>query len=179
MLTVRIERKKLFCRKTDCIFHAVLFVVQQIKLVLPNFLQVLRRQCIINFWNSSKTMNSYLADNANCSPLDLWTKQHHHLLTLFPQIQSQFGTNFIHDIKMELYCYYPRIANLQANLCLYESLLSIKLYWIIFPRFIQFVFKWVDRLGMYDFFWDHIPGFDRSEVEKKCLQSCHAIFGCF
>ena len=38
-------------------------------------------------------------------------------------------------------------------------------------RFIQFVFKWVDRLGMYDFFWELIPGFDRSEVDKFCLDS--------
>ena len=36
--------------------------------------------------------------------------------------------------------YYSRITNSQADLCLYESLLLIKLYWQIFPRFIQFVF---------------------------------------
>ena len=34
--------------------------------------------------------------------------------------------------------YYSRITNLQAYLCLYESLLLIKLYWQILPRFIQF-----------------------------------------
>ena len=34
--------------------------------------------------------------------------------------------------------YYSRITNSQAYLCLYESLLLIKLYWQILPRFIQF-----------------------------------------
>ena len=29
---------------------------------------------------------------------------------------------------------------------------------------------------MYDFFWELIPGFDRSEVENICLESSHAIF---
>ena len=32
---------------------------------------------------------------------------------------------------------------------------------------------------MYDFFWELFPGFDRSEVEKICLESSHTIFGCF
>ena len=32
---------------------------------------------------------------------------------------------------------------------------------------------------MYGFFWEFIPGFDLSEVEKICLESSHAIFGCF
>ena len=31
---------------------------------------------------------------------------------------------------------------------------------------------------MYDLFWEPIPGFDRSEVEKHCLESSHVIFGC-
>ena len=39
------------------------------------------------------------------------------------------------------YYYYSKITNLQANLCLYESLLLIKIYWQILPRFIQFVYK--------------------------------------
>ena len=72
-----------------------------------------------------------------------------------------------------------RITNSQANLCFYKSLRLIKLYWQIFPRFIQFIFKWVDKLDMYDFLWELIPGFDCLEVEKIFLESSHAIFGCF
>ena len=71
------------------------------------------------------------------------------------------------------------IQELQIRKQIYESLLLIKLYWQIVPRFIQFVFKWVDRLGMYNFFWELIPSFDHSEVENICLESSHGISGCF
>ena len=80
---------------------------------------------------------------------------------------------------IDYYYYYSRITNSQANLCLFESLLLIKRYWQMLPRFIKFVFKWVDKLGKYDFFWEPISGFDRSEVEKICMESSHAVFGCF
>ena len=32
---------------------------------------------------------------------------------------------------------------------------------------------------MYDLFWELIPDFDRSKVEKICLESSRAIFVCF
>ena len=47
-----------------------------------------------------------------------------------------------------------------------------------FGKSFQFAFKRVNRLGMYDFFWELIPGFDRLEVEKISLESSHAISGC-
>ena len=47
------------------------------------------------------------------------------------------------------------------------------------PSTLHLFFKWVDSLGIYDFFWELIPGLDCSEVENICLESSHAIFGCF
>ena len=83
------------------------------------------------------------------------------------------------NFKCKNFYHYSRIRIRRQNLCLYELFLFIKLYWKILPRLIQFVFKWANRPGMYDLFYELILGFDHSQVEKICVESSHASFGCF